>query len=207
MSELPYQPPPGDYFDLSPRGPGTPNSPFVRLHQTRSAEHSPLVSPDPYNRDQGYSSRLSLSETARSQHNFPPDIEIQSLIQQRSGLTSGWGVHWWPSFCMVALFVSGVVGAITHHAFYQSLDGHEAKSQLWMGRIGTGMAFYTKASLVGSVVLSYKQRIWYSLRRRGMTVGAIDGLQVFPPDCSFQRLMFPASLSLKIRPNSENGKC
>jgi hypothetical protein len=121
---------------------------------------------------------LSLSDNAGNQHTFPPDIEIQSLIQQRSGMTSVWGVHWWTSFCMIALFVSGVVGAIAHHAFYRSLDGREAKNQLWMGRIGTGMAFYTKASLVGSVVLSYKQRIWYSLRRRGMTVGAIDGLYV-----------------------------
>jgi hypothetical protein len=179
MSQNPHQPPPGDYFELSPRTPrtpGTPNSPSFLLHPVSSTENSPLNSPDPFSRDPGYSSRLSLSENAGIHHNFPPDIEVQSLIQQRSGLTSAWGVHWWTSFCMVALFISGVLGAIAHHAFYQSLDGQEAKNQLWMGRIGTGLAFYTKASLVGSVVLSYKQRIWYSLRRRGMTVGAIDGL-------------------------------
>jgi hypothetical protein len=174
---LPHQPPPGDYFDLSPRRPESPaKSPFVRLHRATSAEESPLVSPDPYNRESDYFARLSLSDTVGAQHTFPPDIEIQSLIQQRSGMTSAWGVHWWPSFCMISLFVSGVVGAIAHHTFYRLLDGKEANNQLWMGRIGTGMAFYTKASLVGCVVLSYKQRIWYSLRRRGMTVGAIDGL-------------------------------
>jgi hypothetical protein len=77
---------------------------------------------------------------------------------------------------MISLFISGVIGAIAHHLFYHFLDGKEANNQLWMGRVGTGLAFYTKASLVGCVVLSYKQRIWYSLRRRAMTVGAIDGL-------------------------------
>ena len=68
------------------------------------------------------------------------------------------------------------MGAVIHHGFYLSLDGKEATNQLWMGRIGTGMAFFTKACLVGTVVLAYKQRIWFTMRRKGMTVGAIDGL-------------------------------
>lgn len=91
-------------------------------------------------------------------------------------MTSPWGIHWWTPFCMVALFILGLVGALGHHGFYQGLDGQEAKNQLVRVRIGTGMAFFTKVCLVGSVVLSYKQRIWYSLRRKGMTVSAIDGL-------------------------------
>lgn len=77
---------------------------------------------------------------------------------------------------MIALFVLGVLGACIHHGFYLSLDGKEVKDQLWMVRIGTGMAFFTKMCLVGTVVLAYKQRIWYSMRRKSMTVGAIDGL-------------------------------
>jgi hypothetical protein len=91
-------------------------------------------------------------------------------------MSSTWGIHWWTPFSLIALFVLGVAGACIHHGFYYSLDGKEVKDQVWMVRIGTGMAFFTKMCLVGTVVLAYKQRIWHTMRRRGMTVGAIDGL-------------------------------
>lgn len=117
-----------------------------------------------------------MAETVRSRQSLPGNIEIQSLIQHRSGMVSPWGVHWWTPFSLIALFILGVTGALMHHGFYLSLDGKEATNQLWMGRIGTGMAFFTKMCLVGTVVLAYKQRIWYTMRRKGMTVGAIDGL-------------------------------
>jgi hypothetical protein len=77
---------------------------------------------------------------------------------------------------MIGLFVLGVISAITHHVFYKSLDGREARDQLAMIRYGTGMAVFTKATLVGSVVVAYRQRIWFTFRRKAMSLGAIDSL-------------------------------
>lgn len=69
-----------------------------------------------------------------------------------------WGtkVHWFLPSLMFGLLLSGFLGAVAHHLFYDSLDGKEAKNQLAMVRIGTALAFFTKATLVGSVVISYR---------------------------------------------------
>lgn len=69
-----------------------------------------------------------------------------------------WGtkIHWFLPSSMVTLLFLGVLGAVAHHLFYQSLDGKEAKGQLMMVRIGTALAFFTKAMLVGSVVVAYR---------------------------------------------------
>lgn len=57
---------------------------------------------------------------------------------------------------MVLMFLCGCAGAIAHHLFYSYLDGKPAKNQLMMNRIGVGLAFFTKASLVGSVIQAYR---------------------------------------------------
>lgn len=69
-----------------------------------------------------------------------------------------WGtkIHWFLPSTMVTLLFLGLLGALAHHLFYQSLDGKEAKDQLMMMRIGTALAFFTKAMLVGSVVVAYR---------------------------------------------------
>jgi len=78
---------------------------------------------------------------------------------------------------MVGLFLAGLLGAVGHHVFYSRLNGQPAAGrQLTMVRIGTALAFFTKAMLVGSVLVSYRQRIWHTFRKQAMTVGAIDGL-------------------------------
>lgn len=178
-----YRPPNSDeYFDASqtqrPLSPLVSGTPWARLTDgATSIEQTPFQSPDPYGHSpQPLLSQKTFAESTRSRQSLPSNIEIQSLIQHRSGMTSTWGIHWWTPFSLIALFVLGVAGACIHHGFYSSLDGKEVKAQLWMVRIGTGMAFFVKMCLVGTVVLAYKQRIWYSMRRKSMTVGAIDGL-------------------------------
>ncbi|KAH8150102.1 uncharacterized protein LAJ45_05788 [Morchella importuna] len=89
-----------------------------------------------------------------------------------------WGtkIHWFLPSTMVTLLFLGLLGALAHHLFYQSLDGKEAKDQLMMMRIGTALAFFTKAMLVGSVVVAYRQRIWDTMRRKPLTLRGIDSL-------------------------------
>lgn len=69
-----------------------------------------------------------------------------------------WGtkVHWFLPTLMFGLLLFGFLGAVSHHLFYDSLDGKEARNQLAMIRIGTALAFFTKATLVGSVVIAYR---------------------------------------------------
>lgn len=182
-----YKPPNSDgYFEDASDNthrPSTPStsgiSPWARLNDgIDNVEQIPFPSPDAFAQSPPgpLQSQKSFAGTTRSRQSLPSNIEIQSLIQHRSGMTSTWGIHWWTPFCLISLFVLGVLGACVHHGFYLSLDGKEVKDQLWMVRVGTGMAFFVKMCLVGTVVLAYKQRIWYSMRRKSMTVGAIDGL-------------------------------
>jgi hypothetical protein len=155
------------------------NLPAVPFSQT--SQYSPIAQSNPYTRIPRRKPVLdSLSfksiSTNASSSRFNSDPDIQNLIDRRAEEVAAWGIHWWTPFSMGALFILGVIGAISHHIFYNSLHGQEAKDQLQKVRYGTALAFFTKATLVGSVILGYRQRIWYTLRRKAMTLGAIDSL-------------------------------
>jgi hypothetical protein len=68
----------------------------------------------------------------------------------------GMGVHWFMPTAMLCLLLAGVFGAFGHHMYYKSLNDKDAKDQLMRVRYGTALAFFTKASLVGSVALAYR---------------------------------------------------
>jgi hypothetical protein len=88
-----------------------------------------------------------------------------------------WGLpDWNPLWSMYLFFILGVGFAIGHHVFYQSLAGREATDQLQMLRYGTVLAYLTKACLVTSVIIAYRQRMWYTFRSQPLTVATIDGL-------------------------------
>jgi hypothetical protein len=63
-----------------------------------------------------------------------------------------------------------------HHVFYARLDGQPADNQLRMVRYGTALAFFVKSTLVGCVIMCYRQRIWHTFRTKAMTIMGIDGL-------------------------------
>ncbi|KAI4917371.1 hypothetical protein J4E90_003878 [Alternaria incomplexa] len=56
------------------------------------------------------------------------------------------------------------------------LNGQPATEQLKMVRYGTALAFFVKSTLVGTVIMCNRQRIWYTFRRKAMTINGIDGL-------------------------------
>ncbi|KAF2188127.1 hypothetical protein K469DRAFT_660660 [Zopfia rhizophila CBS 207.26] len=104
------------------------------------------------------------------------DADTQALVDRRAGEIVQWHVHWSTPAIITALFVAGVMGAIGHHLFYRHLDGKPAEDQLKMIRYGTALAFFTKSTFVGTVILCYRQRIWHTFRKKAMTISAIDGL-------------------------------
>jgi len=68
----------------------------------------------------------------------------------------------------------GIIGAVSHHAFYASLHGREATDQLRMLRYGAVLSFLTKACLSGAVLLAFRQRVWATLRSKLFSVSGID---------------------------------
>jgi hypothetical protein len=83
---------------------------------------------------------------------------------------------WNPSWKMYLMFTAGVAGAIFHHSFYKSLAGKEVVDQLQMLRYGGALAYMTKANLVASIIVAFRQQIWATVQRKALSVSAIDGL-------------------------------
>ena len=73
---------------------------------------------------------------------------------------------------------------ILNWVFYRSLEGKSINSvglsQQWVSRIGTGLAFLVKTSLVNAIVVAYTQRLWRKLWTRAFEVGKVDDLMAAP---------------------------
>ncbi|KAI4942915.1 hypothetical protein J4E86_009862 [Alternaria arbusti] len=104
------------------------------------------------------------------------DADTQALVDRRSGELVQWHIYWTTPALIVALFMAGFAAAVGHHLFYMHLNGKPATEQLKMVRYGTALAFFVKSTLVGTVIMCNRQRIWYTFRRKAMTINGIDGL-------------------------------
>ncbi|KAH7173900.1 uncharacterized protein B0J16DRAFT_406283 [Fusarium flagelliforme] len=87
-------------------------------------------------------------------------------------------IHWTSPCSIVVLFLSGILAALAHHLYYQSLDRQPITRipQEWAIRIGTGLAFLSKACLGASAALAYQQYSWTILRSRALTFKSIDNV-------------------------------
>jgi hypothetical protein len=77
---------------------------------------------------------------------------------------------------MYALLLIGLLFAIGHHVFYAGLNGRDADNQLRVLRYGATLSFLCKASLAASVILAFRQRVWMTVRRKVLSLGAVDSL-------------------------------
>lgn len=87
-------------------------------------------------------------------------------------------VHWTAPCSILFLILSGILATLAHHLYYQSLDQQPIAKipQEWAIRIGTGLAFLSKACLGASAALAYQQYLWTILRSRALTVKSIDSV-------------------------------
>lgn len=83
---------------------------------------------------------------------------------------------WHPSYSMYLCFIFGFLCAAGHHIFYASLDGKLAESQTEMLRYGTILAYAAKSGFSAAVVSALKQRTWLTVRRRFMSIRALDSM-------------------------------
>jgi hypothetical protein len=104
------------------------------------------------------------------------DADTQALVDRRREELAQWHIYWTTPALIVSLFLAGFAAAVGHHLFYLHLDGQRATEQLMMVRYGTALAFFVKSALVGTVIMCNRQRIWYTFRRKAMTINGIDGL-------------------------------
>lgn len=106
----------------------------------------------------------------------PIEEDISLLMEKRREELAQWGIHWFTPVSMYALYMLGLVSAFLHHFYYASLVDKPAVDQLTKVRYGTALAFFTKACFVGSVIVGFKQRIWWTMRRRALSLKGIDAL-------------------------------
>ncbi|KPM46054.1 hypothetical protein AK830_g435 [Neonectria ditissima] len=87
-------------------------------------------------------------------------------------------------YIMFCLIISGTFLATVHHLFYNHLDGKQAERQAVVLRCGTALGFLTKAHLSTAAVLAFRQRTWMTIRKRSLSLGAVDSLFAAPGDFS-----------------------
>jgi hypothetical protein len=125
-------------------------------------------------------SSLSLLQSANTGASGRPiSISEPTYVFTRppsDGRGTAGGIYWWTPVSMLGLFILGLIGAVSHHAYYRSLNGQEVTGQLNKVRYGTALAVFTKTTLVGSVAIAYRQRIWWNFRKKAMTLSAIDSM-------------------------------
>ena len=86
---------------------------------------------------------------------------------------------------MVLCYIFGTLLAVSHHFFYQHLNGTMVMSknnQEWALRFGNAFALATKAVLVATVGIAYTQHVWTAFRRQALTVEGIDAMVAAPND-------------------------
>lgn len=107
---------------------------------------------------------------------FARSAELQPRQDPKEAI---WGIHWYTPVSMIFLFILGIGSAVGHHLFYAAMaDTHagDHAHQEWVNRIGSGLAFLCKSSLVAVIGISHTQWVWVTLRSRFMTLNGIDAL-------------------------------
>lgn len=80
---------------------------------------------------------------------------------------------------MILPFILGIVFAVSHHFYYNSLAGTKVENtadQQWPVRSGTVLAFLTKALLAATVAAAHTHYVWTMMRSKSASVGRIDSM-------------------------------
>jgi hypothetical protein len=92
--------------------------------------------------------------------------------------------YWLPHYNMYLFLFVGIMFAVGHHLFYKTQDGKPAQEQLRVLRYGATLAFISKASLAAAAIVAFRQRVWMTVRRKVMSLGAVDSLFAAAEDVS-----------------------
>ncbi|EHK21442.1 uncharacterized protein TRIVIDRAFT_133796, partial [Trichoderma virens Gv29-8] len=93
--------------------------------------------------------------------------------------TVKWVIGWRFPVLVLSTFLTGILVDVAHHIYYQSLENTPVQSsnqQVWAIRIGSGLAFLNKTCLVAVMGMVATQQIWFTVRRKFITLRGIDNM-------------------------------
>ncbi|KUJ17415.1 uncharacterized protein LY89DRAFT_733266 [Mollisia scopiformis] len=118
----------------------------------------------PFYRPERVDSDTTISKTSRRRHSTPPGPIPQ-------------GIYWPSPMMMIGLFCIGIVISAVHHVYYSFLDrrrvGDDQEQQRAI-RFGSTFAHMVQTTLVASVGYSFTQTLWKTLRKKSVSIRALD---------------------------------
>ncbi|KAF2020431.1 hypothetical protein BU24DRAFT_1062 [Aaosphaeria arxii CBS 175.79] len=115
------------------------------------------------------------------------DPMTQRLIQHRATQAAKWKIHWRTPALMASSFLLGFILVLGQHFLYRYLhhrvEHNEDKRIRWV-LYGRAMAYFSKITFGGCVILCYRQRIWRTMREQPLSIMSIDQLFLATEDPS-----------------------
>lgn len=144
-------------------GADLPDSPHQR--PIGDAHDRPTIMPSPSAEDAQSNGFEGYEATQKPPSWQPPPVK--------------WGIGWRFPILLVSFFITGTLAAMGHHIYYQGLENTPVQSssqQIWAIRIGSGLAFLSKTCLAAVMSMIATQQIWFTVRRRFITLRGIDSM-------------------------------
>lgn len=138
----------------------------------------PFITEIPQPRDHIHGLPDSASRMANPVGTGPPEV-TNSTSQGNGDSNRPTAIAWQDPILAFLFFIAGLFTAVGHHIYYGVLDGTPVNSdsqQVWAIRIGTGLAFLTRTCLTATLGIVVVQQFWATLRKRAMTIEAIDSM-------------------------------
>jgi hypothetical protein len=119
------------------------------------------------------------SETVTPDHGIQQQPSGTPHHQPPALTPAAWGIGWECPAMMVGFMISGALLALGHHLYYHTLNGTRVTSieqQTWATRIGTGLAFVSRAFLVTAVGVAAARETWSTLRNKSIRLYGINSM-------------------------------
>lgn len=163
---------------IPPAHPPNESPSAIDVFRSPTPKH-PTTHDDPLAEDQMDPDENSDSRSKWFRRSAQMQLPARDNVEVTREPESPWGIYWTTPLSMVGLLIFGIAVAVVHHLYYTTLDKTSAGTiprQQWVSRIGTGLAFLFKTTLVSAVKQSRTQSLWMTLRDDTMTLGGIDAL-------------------------------
>ncbi|UKZ53400.1 hypothetical protein TrVGV298_007192 [Trichoderma virens] len=122
---------------------------------------------------------LPSAENAQQNGIQGESCEIPQKSSSQEPSTVKWVIGWRFPVLVLSTFLTGILVDVAHHIYYQSLENTPVQSsnqQVWAIRIGSGLAFLNKTCLVAVMGMVATQQIWFTVRRKFITLRGIDNM-------------------------------
>jgi hypothetical protein len=188
-----------DTFDLQPSHAYT--FPFISPdiygdNATNATSQTSLISgsrtPPVQKSSGGHPGEFELESLLPRQDNSQQSLFHEDLLPPTSDGYSppaqkyvSWGISLKQPIIMVVFLVLGISAAVSHHFYYHglmgSIAGNTARQQgvIW---VGTGLNNLTLFFLNSANGIALTQAIWWTVKRRAMTIGGLDNLFALSTD-------------------------